>query len=325
LWLGSATPPASDSPHHPSGGIISPRRTQPPADRYDPSRVESAILGQQSAFQLDEFDDGRLVVNRPYVETLRRNELLTFDELFAFAGGDVIRQIKSRSTTRIVLQMDGHQHAFYLKRHEAPNWRERLRPLLNFAKPILGARNEWEALLRFHAAGIPTMTPVAFGVKQGRSLLVTEDLGTDRTVLDWVNERAALSEVAADRQASNDEPLKRSLIKWLADMARQMHDMGAHHQDFYLNHILWRGAPENLDLRVIDLGRVGFSKHLSQRWILKDLAQLNYSARELSCADRLRFLRLYLGRPFSRADRRLVRLIAMKSRHIASHTLKHRL
>jgi heptose I phosphotransferase len=78
-------------------------------------------------------------------------------------------------------------------------------------------------------------------------------------------------------------------------------------------------------LRVIDLGRVGFAENLSRRWILKDLAQLDFSARRLSCADRLRFLRIYLRRPFCPADRRLVRMIDRKSRRIAAHTAKHRL
>jgi heptose I phosphotransferase len=109
----------------------------------------------------------------------------------------------------------------------------------------------------------------------------------------------------------------------MAALARRMHDAGAHHQDFYLNHILWRGEAADLDLRVIDLGRVGFAKELSRRWILKDLAQLDFSARQLSCTERLRFLRLYLGRPFCRADRRLVQRIARKSRRIAAHTSKH--
>ena len=107
--------------------------------------------------------------------------------------------------------------------------------------------------------------------------------------------------------------------------ARRMHGRGAHHQDFYLNHILWCGEPEHLDLRVIDLGRVGFARRLSRRWIVKDLAQLDYSARGLSCTDRLRFLRLYLGRRFTSADRWLVRRIMWKSRQIAAHTEKHRL
>jgi hypothetical protein len=104
-----------------------------------------------------------------------------------------------------------------------------------------------------------------------------------------------------------------------------MHGHGLHHQDFYLNHLLCRGDLAGLDLRVIDLGRVRQHARLSHRWVVKDLAQLDFSARRLSCRDRLRFLRLYLGRPFRPADRRLVRQIVLKSWWIAAHTAKNNL
>ena len=276
-------------------------------------------------FRFDEFDSGRLLINHEFTDVLRSNGLVTLDSLFNLSGGDMVRQIKSRSTTRITLPTADGQSTFYLKRHEPPQLRERLRPLVNFARPILGARNEWQAILRFHNAGIPTMTPVAFGEWQGRSLLVTEDLGTDHTLLDWANNMAETPVANTALHPTAAQSLKRSLIHRVANLARRMHDAGIHHQDFYLNHILWRGDPADLDLRVIDLGRVGHAEKLSRRWILKDLAQLDFSARRLSCADRLRFLRLYLGRPFCGADRRLVRLISAKSRHIAAHTAKHRL
>src|SRR5207302_3373436 len=100
-------------------------------------------------------------------------------------------------------------------------------------------------------------------------------------------------------------------------------DGGLFHQDFYLNHLLCCGDPARLDVRVIDLGRVRWRPKPSWRSIGKDLAQLDFSARRLSCADRLRFLRLYLGRPFRPADRWLVRWIVRKSNHIAAHTAKN--
>ncbi|MBI3863917.1 MAG: lipopolysaccharide core heptose(I) kinase RfaP [Planctomycetia bacterium] len=271
------------------------------------------------AFEFLEFDKGRLIVNRRFVDIFHQNGLLTFESLYSWNVGQVVRRIKSRSTTRIELNDAGGRRAFYLKRHEPPQFQEWLRPLLNLGRPVLGSRNEWNAIQWFHAAGIPTMTPVAFGEADGRSLLVTEDLQSNVTLLDWVN-----SFCDAGPKRPNDE-LQRALIARVAALACRMHQAGIHHQDFYLNHMLLCGHPSTLDVRVIDLGRAGRPGKLSRRWILKDLSQLDFSARRLSCADRLRFLRLYLGRPFSRSDRRLVRLIAVKSRRIAKHTAKHRL
>ena len=275
---------------------------------------------------LVEWDGGRLRVNRQYTGVLQANGLTTCEALFNWPQGQVVRQIKSRSTSRIVLPSHTGEQTFYLKRHGPPRIRERLRPLLNLSLPILGARNEWDAILRFHSAGIPTVTPVAFAELQQHSLVMTQDLGTDFTLLDWVNETADKRHPAGE----SNEPievlsLKRRLIRRVAAIARHMHACGIHHQDFYLNHLLWRPDPAVLDIRVIDLGRVVQSTKKSRRGIIKDLAQLDFSARRLSCSDRLRFLRLYLGRPFRPDDRRLVRRIVRKSLHIASHTAKHQL
>jgi heptose I phosphotransferase len=270
--------------------------------------------------EFDELDAGRLSVERRFGAVLRQNGIATFDALFALRGGVCVRQIKNRSTTRIVLPDGGSFRSFYLKRHERPRWRERLRPLLNFGRPVFGARNEWLAIQGLREALVPTLTPVCFGEHGGRSLLVTEDLRTDVTVLDWINRYA----IGVPSRAA-DTAHRRALIGDLARLTRRMHDAGIFHQDFFLHHILTRGEPGRLDMRVIDPGRALRKPRLPRRWTVKDLAQLNFSARYLSCTDRLRFLRLYLGRPFRRSDRFLVRVIAMKSRRIAAHTAKHRL
>jgi heptose I phosphotransferase len=273
-----------------------------------------------SGLNLDTWDGGRLQVNRQFSDVLAANGLTTFAALFDLAGGQIVRSVDSRSTARIVLPIDGREQSFYLKRHERPHWRDRIKPLLHLSLPILGARNEWGAILRFHASGIPTMTPVAFGEFQSRSLVMTHDLGTDLTLLDWVNDNRDHKDSA---RSTDDLAVMREITGRVAEIARRMHECGLHHQDFYLNHFLCCGDPAGLDIRVIDLGRAQQRPRLAQRWIIKDLAQLDYSARRLTCSHRLRFLRLYLDRPFRSADRWLIRQIALKSRHIAAHTAKN--
>lgn len=273
----------------------------------------------------EDWDRGRLRVNVAFGPILKANRLTTFESLFDFSGGTVVREVGSRRTARIVLQpADARgEQTFFLKRHSAPRLSERLRPLFSLSLPIVGARNEWEGILKFHAAGIPTMTPVAFGECDGRSLVMTKDLGTPRTLLDWVNTAAGDHSGPRPADPADSSAARHELISRVAGIARRMHAAGLHHQDFYLNHMLCCGEPEALDIRVIDLGRVRKQRRLSRRWILKDLAQLDFSARKLSCADRLRFLRLYLGRPFRADDRWLVRGIVLKSRHIRAHTAKN--
>jgi heptose I phosphotransferase len=272
-----------------------------------------------AGLEFETWDAGRLHVNRQFCAVLEANFLTTFAALYDLPGGDVVRAIDNRATARVVLSSGGQEQAFYLKRHSSPRLLDRIKPLLHLSLPILGAGHEWRAILRFHATGIPTMTPVAFGEFQSRSLVMTCDLGTDLTLLDWLNNHhRACREDSADRSG-----LTREITRRVAQIARRMHDCGLSHQDFYLNHLLCCGDPSGLDIRVIDLGRVRSRGRLSQRLIIKDLAQLDFSARRLACSYRLRFLRLYLGRPFRSADRWLIRQIALKSRHIAAHTAKN--
>jgi heptose I phosphotransferase len=276
-----------------------------------------------TAIETDVRDGGSLRINRRFIPALEAHGLTTFDAIFNLAGGKIVRSVGSRSTAQILLNAGGAAQSFYLKRHGAASLVERVKPVMHLSQPILGARNEWEAILRFHSAGIPTMTPVAFGESGEHSLVMTEDLGTSRTLLDWVNDTTGGRPLRTSAVSGDDEMVKRALLEHVANISRRMHASGLFHQDFYLNHMLCCGDPYRLDVRVIDLGRVRERQGPATRWILKDLAQLDYSARALSCTDRLRFLRLYLGRPFQPRDRWMIRWITLKSAWIASHTAKN--
>lgn len=271
-------------------------------------------------FSLETWDSGRLTVNAALAAPLRAHGLATFDALWNHTGGTVAKNLlKERTTTRIVLSdAHGREHVFFLKRHTRPPWKEYLKPLLRLTWPILGARNEWNAILKFHAAGIPTMVPAALGESGGNSFLLTAAIEGCRK----------LSEPAPSHRRI-DGPHARSemrpILRAIARAARTMHDHGLHHQDFYLGHLMVpvHGPPE--PLYVIDLGRVRHSARLSSRWIVKDLAQLNYSARDATRGERLRFLREYLGRALTAADRSLLNRIARKTERIARHSKRNRL
>ncbi|MCH7990459.1 MAG: hypothetical protein IID46_15065, partial [Planctomycetes bacterium] len=109
-------------------------------------------------FEFEHWDQGRMIVNREAADLLRERKLCNFESLYEFAGGTVAKNLlRERTTTRIELAgQDGTQHAFYLKRHAAAPWKEHIKPFLRFTRPILGARNEWNAILHFHEIGIPT-------------------------------------------------------------------------------------------------------------------------------------------------------------------------
>lgn len=263
----------------------------------------------------EDWDGGRLRVNSAFAPILRANGLATFDALMNYSGGTVAKNLLAeRTTTRITLSDGDLTRAFYIKRHTPSPLKEYLKPLLRLTWPILGARNEWNALLRFHAAEIPTMTPVALGEAGRYSLIVTEAIEGYKKLPDWIAEQDAAADLSP-------------VIDRVAEIARRMHAAGLHHQDFYLGHLLVRETSGGLDVRVIDLGRARESAPLGQRWIIKDLAQLDYSARALGVRERVRFARGYFGnrRRFDAAEKRLMRRIRSKSRWIARHSRKNRL
>jgi heptose I phosphotransferase len=269
----------------------------------------------------DVWDGGRLTVNREFVPLLRRNGLTTFDSLMSFSGGQVAKNVhRERTTTRIDLPDEsGEPRSFFLKRHERPPLWEIVKPWLRLQRPLHGARNEWEAILRFHQTGIPTMVPAALGESQGRSFLLTAAIEGCRKLTEWMSEHQG---------ALRNGQLQtlRQIIAGVADVARTMHQSGLHHQDFYLTHLmvpLGAQAMTPVPIHVLDLGRVRWHRHLSARWIVKDLGQLNYSASRVSASDRLRFLTAYLGRPVQKGDQSLIRGVLAKSRAIARHTHKN--
>jgi len=275
------------------------------------------------SFEFETLDNGRLTVNRDFTDLMRGNRMTTFDSLMQFEGGEVAKNLlRERITTRFQLtDAEGNEQACYIKRHRRPPWKEYVKPLLRLTKPILGARNEWNALVNFHRAGIATMIPVALGESGENSFLVTKSIEGCSKLSDWMEQHLA--------HGSNSVPAsKQTIINNVAQIARKMHAAGLHHQDFYLTHLLWPdGDTANGDSAngpyIIDLGRVKKQERLSRRWIVKDLAQLDYSASLFSRSDRCRFLKAYLGRSVGKQDRPLLERIRRKSRAIARHSQKN--
>ena len=97
--------------------------------------------------------------------------------------GEVFREVPGRRTLRFMCQ----GKAYFLKAHLGVGWREIFKNLLQFKKPVLNARNEWEASHRLKKLGIATPIPVGFGCRgwnpaHQQSFLITEDLGETLTL-----------------------------------------------------------------------------------------------------------------------------------------------
>jgi heptose I phosphotransferase len=249
---------------------------------------------------------------------LRRNRLDSLEALFAYQQGDSLYKTglpSWRERIRVELSNGEQRRVFYLKRYRNPPMTSRLAVL----RSCTGARSlagvEWEWMQRLQADGIAAVTPVAFG----------EELDGNRerrsAVISLAVPGRSLEHIVADPPPSRAERLR---LAWaVAELVARFHRAGYVHRDLYLSHIFHDSkAPMDRSLRLIDLQRVLRPRWWPQRWLVKDLAALNYSVPQswLRDRDRLRWLLHYLG--IDRLDakaRRLVFLVSAKSNQIAKH------
>jgi heptose I phosphotransferase len=268
------------------------------------------------SLQTTDWDDGRLRVNRDFADILQAHGMTTFESLMRFDGGEVAKHlIAERPTTRIVLPSASGPVTLYLKRHAPAKLKEYIKPLVRLRWPRLGARPEWDAILRFRELGLATMTPVAVGRHGRESLLITLAIEGCEKVSDWMQR--------VPRPLDRDQLQHlRSRIHEVAMIARTMHAAGLHHQDFYAGHI-FLPTDAHRSVHILDLGRVRHCHHLATVWIVKDLAQLDYSAWWFTVLDRMRFLKAYLVRRLQTSDRTLIQKILQKSASIRRHSQKH--
>ncbi|MBE0575112.1 MAG: lipopolysaccharide core heptose(I) kinase RfaP [Desulfuromonadales bacterium] len=247
-------------------------------------------------------------------QDMQQAGLVHFSDFMEFPGGARIVHKRGRSVFRFEIG----DRAFYLKRNRLHRT-ELFKQLSRGKLPPRSARQEWTSIQAVSQAGIPTVKPVAFGERiffgiETASFTVTEELygahPLDELVYDKFNGPEKFHE-------------KRALIRQLAGLARHLHGAGMNHQDFYLNHFF---LGEDNELFLLDLQRVQRRACTPEYSIIKDLAQLAFSARRfpfITRSDHLRFLLAYLGESrLSRGSRRLLTRVGRKAERIARHDIK---
>lgn len=231
-------------------------------------------------------------------------------KLVQHLDGDVARQVEGRETRRFLLG----GNAYYRKLHTGVGWLEIFKNLLRFRLPVISARNEWVALNRLSVIGIASLQPLGFGEKylnpaQRLSFLVTRELcGTIQ-----------LDHYLAARTVPLDFSQKYRLIQVLATISRQLHSDGINHRDFYLCHFMlaissiegWLQQGDDPLLYLVDLHRAQMRQQVPQRWLVKDIASLLFSATEFSISkhDSYRFLRHYFNAPLRQIMRQHLSLL----------------
>ena len=251
---------------------------------------------------------GGTVANPAFQDLIARHGLRDFERLMRRADGTVIKHaIAQRKTVR--LDLPGGP-AVYLKRHYPSGFFSALKKLFS---PEPTALDEFLAIEAFHQSGIPTVTAIAAG-RRAAGFLRTESF----LVTLGLEGCTKLEDVLA-RPLPREE--KEGLISKAAQLVKKMHAAGFNHRDLYLCHILCDAGG---DLSIVDLHRVQRRSCVPRRWLVKDLAALNYSAPpRVSRADRLRFMKEYLGAGrLGRFEKDLLRSVLKKSRSMGEHNRK---
>lgn len=220
-----------------------------------------------------------------------------FDEVMHLEG-EVFREFANRRTLRTELG----QRTCFVKLHLGVGWPEIAKNLLTFRAPVLGAANEWRALNLLTRLGVRVPRPHAYAVRglnpaRQHSFVVME-------ALDGLMSLEELTETW--REHAPAPRVRAILAESLAELTRTLHDNGVNHRDYYLCHVLidpsWTadgGTPqERPALHLIDLHRAQIRDRVPERWRVKDVGGLLFSAFDArpSRTDLARFVRGYTGK-----------------------------
>jgi hypothetical protein len=282
---------------------------------------------QQFNGAIDRIESDHLIINTAYQEFLARIGFNTFESVYHYTRGDVIKRIKAKTVLRLEFNHQGAKRIFYLKRHglEFIGFAGLWRRFLNRCGGSQG-RLEFENICDFRKNNFATVVPVAAGEKVYRGLwvksfLITEDFSP----------YISLEEMLAHQPRFFTGPegvrRRRILLGEISRIARNMHQRGLNHLDFNATHILLHYENGSLPpkLALFDFQRVSRRRLLRFRWKIKSLARLNYSlpTEIFSEADRRHLFLSYLKKnKLANTDRLQWLWFKRKTARIKHHTDK---
>jgi len=235
----------------------------------------------------------RITYNLEFEDVIKENSLLDFNRVMSITETRTVKhEISQRRIGIFTLKNRDKILSAFIKRHFPLSFGKYFKERIRLASSKT-AFDEFDNIISFHKAGLPTMVPVAAGKRPCRvtgseSFLITKEIKGCVTLENFVE--------SSFKDKTFTE--KKELIKKTALLTKKMHDSGFNHRDYYLCHLLIGIEEHNKDeLFIVDLHRVDRRKIVPERWKIKDLAALNYSAESehITKTDKLRFLKFYLS------------------------------
>lgn len=271
----------------------------------------STCRGANSWVQME--PGAKAFVRSGWEKEFRSAGLSTMDDFLRVKGEPLSKPgLGTRYRARLRLQRKETETRVYLKRFDGERFADLVKRWFEDGIWHSAAEREVRAAEALARGAIRVPLPVAWGRSGSgtdlRSFVVfTEARGEPLST--WVSGDAGGKGLLSSR----------AWIDGLAEIARQFHSAGWRHRDFYLCHFFVEGGASPPRFTIIDLQRVFRPRFRPQRWRIKDLAQLHFSAREAGIGRTvmLRFLLRYCAKarldPESKA---LACAILRKSRRI---------
>ena len=262
-------------------------------------------------------------VDSGFVKAFEKLGLTSFDALFSFdSGKDPGGSSLPEHRSRLEFKTSDPEKILYLKRYNHPDavtqiknwfWHNSRKSMMSF---------DLEPANDLAKAGIKTPKTVSYGEQwsvffEKRSFIITEELPNAEPL------EQKLPTCFEDTSKTENLREKRNFIDRLGQFTKKFHATGYRHRDFYLAHIFYS---DDGTFYLIDLQRAFKPRILAERFRVKDISQLYYSApgSAFSKTDRLRFYKSYTGkRSLNGRDKAFIRKVVRKANRIARRESKY--
>jgi serine/threonine protein kinase len=267
--------------------------------------------------------EGSGFVHRKWKSIFEESGLCRLEDFFSVSGNALSKPgLGKRYRARLDLTRDGKILSVFLKRYSGEHLRNLLQRWFEDGERTAIALREVHVANALEKIEIATFKPLAWGSSGNwgttqNSFLVMSQVEGD-SIERWLPQQNFSSSVESWRKRLH-------LVEQLAAFSRRLHESGWFHRDLYLCHIFIVEGSGKFELALVDLARMFRPRWRVERWQIKDLAQLNFSAptKYFSRTMRLRFAKVYFGVDrFSPTHKNLIRKIAQRSEKIARRELR---
>jgi heptosyltransferase-2 len=261
--------------------------------------------------------------DKDYKTGLGKLGLTSIDTVFSFNDAhNLTKDNLPKYRSRLQFETNTPPATLFLKRYDSPPISVQLKNWFSAGKMVSCGLSSLEPTIKLKAAGINTPKIICYGEQRGvlfekRSFIITEKIPNAESL------EQRLPDCFNAAATTENLKLRRNFIAQLAAFVKKFHETNYRHRDLYFSHIFYN---YNGRFYLIDLARALRPVLLAERFRIKDVAQLYYSApgRFFSKTDRLRFYLGYAGHnKLTGKDKVFIHKVINKIREMAQHDKKH--